>query len=106
MTRHEFKNSKARHGVTVSVEEQWRVHFSSVYERLKFSHCLPPGRADANFSAFAMNLHRTGSGCVPSQIFNRDSNRLTGSSPRVIKKQQQGVIPLAEFTPPIRRLKG
>jgi len=46
-----------------------------------------------------------GGGTESNRFFDRNSNRFTGSSPRVIEKQQQGVITLAKFAPAIRRLK-
>ena len=98
-------NSKAGHRVTVSVEEQWPVWLSSSDETMQFNHRLFPERTKPNFPTFAMNLHRTSSRRVPRQIFDRDSTSFTGSRPGVIEKQDQRVVSLAKFAPPIRRLK-
>ena len=94
-------NSKARHGIAVSVEEQWPARISPSDEEAQLSHCFFPERTKTNFLTFALDLHRTSSGRVRSQILNRDSSGFTSSRPRVLEKQQQGVIPLAILTGPI-----
>src|SRR5487761_524503 len=66
VAHHKGMNSKARHGVAVSVEEQWPAWISTSDETMQFGHRLFPERTKPNFPAFAMNLHGTGSCRVPS----------------------------------------
>ena len=60
-TCHKLMNSKTRHGVAISVEEQWPARIPSLDKTMQFSHRLFPERTESNLPAFAMNLNGAGS---------------------------------------------
>lgn len=79
MARHERMNTKSRHGFAVSVQKHPTSRISSPDERVECIHCLSPERAKANFPTLALDLYRTSSSRVPSQILNRDASRFSGA---------------------------